>query len=151
MVLLFPPSPSSLLTSFRRLLLSIFLCFLFLPVPWSYELTTSLFWFSDNDDFVDAATLEQDPVWALQGHVTRNFSGNFWIGAGLAYAVGGDVTIDQQRIDYEVDNLIWNLVVNYRINPNQSVTLAWQQGRTQVDVGMDFDSWLLSWAYAWTR
>ena len=118
---------------------------------WSYELTTSLFWFTDNDDFVDEATLEQDAVWALQGHVTRNFSGNLWLGVGVAYAQGGDVTIDGQRIDYEVDNLIWNVVANYRIDRRQSVTLAWQQGRTQVDVGTDFDSWLLAWSYAWAR
>jgi hypothetical protein len=119
--------------------------------PWSYELTTSVFWFSDNDDFVDSATLDQDPVWAVQGHITRNFNGGFWLGAGLAYAVGGNLTIDGVRIDYEVDNLLWNVVGAYRINANQSVLVSWQQGRTQVDVGTDFDAWLISWAYAWGR
>jgi hypothetical protein len=118
---------------------------------WTYELTSSVFLYTDNDEFVDSTTLEQDPIWALQGHITRNFSGNLWIGAGLAYAAGGDVTIDGQRVDYEVDNLIWNLVAGYRLTASQSITLAWQQGRTQVDVGTDFDSWLLSWAYAWGR
>jgi hypothetical protein len=119
--------------------------------PWSFELTSSVFWFSDNDDFVDSATLTQDPVWALQGHVTRNFSGRFWIGAGVAYAVGGEVGIDGKRIDYEVDNVLWNVVASYRLTGNQSVTFGWQQGRTQVAVGSDFDSWLLSWSYAWQR
>ncbi len=119
--------------------------------PWSYELTSSVFWFSDNDDFVESATLEQDPVWALQGHITRNFANSLWLGVGLAYAIGGDVTIDGVRVDYEVDNLLWNVVAGYRINAHHSVVLAWQQGRTQVDVGTDFDSWLLSWTYAWGR
>ena len=118
---------------------------------WSYEVTTSLLWFTDNDDFFDSATLAQDPVWAVQGHITRNFSGNFWLGAGLAYANGGDVAIDGAAVDFKVDNVLWNLLASYRITPNQSVVLAWQQGRTQVDVGTDVDSWLLSWAYAWGR
>ena len=30
----------------------------------------------------------------------------------------------------------------------QSMMLAWQRGRTQNDVGADFNSWLLSWAMA---
>lgn len=117
--------------------------------PWSYELTGSVYMFGDNNDFVDSARLKQDPVFALQAHVTRNFAGNFWLGAGAAYAAGGEVKIDGSRAEYEVDNLLWNLVGSYKINMRQSVMLAWQQGRTQVDTGSDSDSWLLSWAIAW--
>ena len=117
--------------------------------PWSYELTGSVYIFSDNTDFVESSRLSQDPVFALQAHGTRNFKGNFWLGAGMAYANGGKVSLDGARIDYEVDNVLWNLVGSYRITTNQSVMLAWQQGRTQVDVGTDSDSWLLSWAIAW--
>lgn len=117
--------------------------------PWSYELTGSVFLFSDNEDFVDSATLSQDPVYALQAHVTRNFEGNFWLGAGMAYAAGGKVHIDGQRTRYEVDNVLWNLVGSYKIARTQSVMVAWQQGRTQVDVGSDTDSWVLSWVLAW--
>jgi hypothetical protein len=116
---------------------------------WSYELTGSVYLFSDNKDFVESIRLSQDPVYALQAHVTRNFKGNFWLGIGVAYAVGGDVYLDSLRTTYEVDNVLWNLVGSYRITKYQSVTLAWQHGRTQVDVGSDSDSWLLSWIFAW--
>ena len=71
------------------------------------------------------------------------------LGAGAAFAAGGKVDIDGERVAYEVDNLLWNLVGGYRISKQQSVMLAWQHGRTQVDVGTDYDSWLLSWAIAW--
>ena len=117
--------------------------------PWSYELTGSVFLFSDNDDFVDSVTLSQEPVWAAQAHVTRNFLGRGWLGLGAAYAVGGKVDLDGERVDYRVNNLIWNAVGGYRLTNHQSVTLAYQQGRTQVDVGQDSNSWLLSWVYAW--
>lgn len=117
--------------------------------PWSFELTGSVYLFSDNDDFVESIRLSQDSVFALQGHVTRNFKGNFWLGAGMAYAAGGDVSLDGNKTTYTVDNVLWNLVGSYRITKHQSVMLAWQQGRTQVDVGSDSDSWLLSWAVAW--
>lgn len=117
--------------------------------PWTFELTGSVFIFSDNTDFVETVTLSQDPVFAIQGHVIRNIRENLWLGGGLAYAAGGKVTLDSTRISYEVDNVLWNLVGGYRISGRQSFILSWQQGRTQTNVGSDFDSWLLSWVYAW--
>jgi len=119
--------------------------------PWSFELTGSVYIFSDNPDFLDSARLSQDPVMALQGHVTRNFKGNFWLGAGIAYAAGGKVKLDSDQTTYEVDNLLLNFVGSYKITKNQTVMLAWQQGRTQNDVGSDSDNWLLSWGIAWGR
>ena len=119
--------------------------------PWSLELTGSVFLFSDNTEFIDSTTLSQKPIWALQGHVTRSFESGFWIGAGVSYAAGGKVDLDTNRLEYEVDNGLWNLVGSYRITDRHSVMLAWQQGRTQVDVGTDTDSWLLSWAFAWSN
>jgi hypothetical protein len=119
--------------------------------PWSAELTGSVFFFSDNDDFVGSSTLSQEPIFALQGHLTRNFENGLWLGAGMAYANGGKVELDKERTAYKVDNTLWNLLAGYRINPHHSVMLAWQQGRTQVDSGMDYDGWLLSWAFAWGR
>jgi hypothetical protein len=118
---------------------------------WSFELSGSVFLFTDNTEFVDGITLSQEPVWAVQGHVTRNFGNRLWIGAGLAYAAGGKVDLDAERVAFEVDNLLWNVIGSYRITTNQSVVLGWQQGRTQVNVGTDTDTWLMSWVYAWGR
>ncbi len=117
--------------------------------PWSMELTGSVFLFSDNKDFVDAVTLSQRPVFALQGHLTRNFDGGFWLGAGVAYAAGGEVDLDGMRTTYEVDNVLWNLVGGYRLTVHQSAMVGWQRGRTQIDAGSDSSSWLLSWAITW--
>jgi len=117
--------------------------------PWTLELTGSVFLFGDNEDFVDSTSLSQEPVFALQGHLTRNFRSGLWLGAGVAYAAGGKVDLDGARTTYEVDNVLWNLVGGYRITGRQSVMLAWQHGRTQVDVGSDWEGWLLSWVYAW--
>ena len=119
--------------------------------PWSFELTGSVFVFSDNPDFLDSARLSQDPVAALQGHVTRNFKSNFWLGAGIAYAAGGQVKLDNDRTAYKVDNLLLNLVGSYKISDSQALMLAWQQGRTQNDAGSDSDNWLLSWVISWGR
>ena len=40
---------------------------------WSYELTGSVYFIDDNDEFFGAQKLERDPLYALQGHVIRVF------------------------------------------------------------------------------
>ena len=117
--------------------------------PWSFELTGSVFLFSDNTDFVESITLSQEPVFTLQGHVSRTFSSGMWLGAGFAYARGGAVDLDSIRTSYEVDNVLWNVVGGYRLSPRHSVMVAWQQGRTQLDAGSDADIWVLSWGFTW--
>ena len=74
--------------------------------PWSAELTGSVYMFTDNDDFVDAVTLSQEPIYAIQGHLTRNFRSGFWLGAGMAYANGGKVDLDKERTSYKIDNVL---------------------------------------------
>jgi hypothetical protein len=67
----------------------------------------------------------------------------------LAYARGGKVDLDSTRLDYKVDNILWNVAAGYRLNLSQSLSVGWQQGRTQANVGTNSDSWLVSWVYAW--
>jgi hypothetical protein len=116
---------------------------------WSYELTGSVFLFSENPEFLEDIKLSQGPVWAIQGHVSRNFGSNAWASVGLAYAKGGTVELDRTRLDYKVDNILWNVALSYRLYPTQSISIGWQQGRTQVNVGTSSDSWLVSWLKVW--
>jgi hypothetical protein len=122
---------------------------LYLRNQWSCELTGSVFLFTENSEFLEDSKLDQEPVWAIQGHVSRNIGARAWASVGLAYARGGKVEIDRERIDYKVDNILWNAALSYRLNPTQSVSVGWQQGRTQVNVGTSSDSWLVSWVKAW--
>lgn len=41
--------------------------------PWSYELTGSIFFFTDNDDFFNGNEVEQKPFYAAQAHIIRVF------------------------------------------------------------------------------
>jgi len=114
--------------------------------PWSYELTGSIFWFSDNNSFVDNAVLKQKTLYAAQSHLIYHFKPQFWGTLSAAYAAGGRIYIDQDKTSFEVDNWLWAAGLGFAIGKTQSLNLTWVSGRTQNLVGRDSDNLLLAWS-----
>jgi len=117
--------------------------------PWSFELTGSMFLFSDNKNFVDNARLEQKTMYAAQAHMTYDFKPGLWVSLGTAYGARGRVYLDNQKTAFEVENWLWAASFGFPIGKTQSVKLTWLSGRTQNDVGRDSDNLLLSWSMRW--
>lgn len=53
--------------------------------PWSYELTGSVFLFTDNDEFRTDRRREQDPLFALQSHIIYTSTSRWWASLSAAY------------------------------------------------------------------
>jgi hypothetical protein len=117
--------------------------------PWKFELTSSVFVFTDNDDFVDDAILKQKSIYTAQAHVIYIFKPGAWASLSTGYGTGGRISIDQLRTSFEVDNWIWSANFGYPIGKTQSVMLTWLSGRTQNQVGRDSDNLLLGWSIRW--
>ena len=113
--------------------------------PWSYELTTSVDLFTDNDDFFGGNELEQDPVFAAQGHVVRTLASDWWVSVGAGYSTGGESTVNGVDKDDERRNLLAGFSLGFPIGATQGLKLAYLHGETLEDVGTDVDSVLLSW------
>ena len=60
----------------------------------SLEVTPSITAFTNNNDPHNANTLQQDPLFKLEGHLTRSFSRSFWLSADTLYQSGGETTTD---------------------------------------------------------
>jgi hypothetical protein len=119
--------------------------------PWSFELTGSVFIFSDNNSFIDKAVLKQKTLYAAQSHVIYHFNPGLWATLSAAYAAGGRVYIDQQKTAFEVDNWLWAAGFGFTVGKTQSLNLTWFSGRTQNRVGRDSDNLLLSWSKRWAK
>ncbi len=117
--------------------------------PWKFELTGSVFVFTDNDDFVDDAILKQKSVYTAQAHVIYTFKPGAWASLSTGYGTGGRISVDQLKTSFEVDNWIWSANFGYPIGKAQSVMLTWLSGRTQNQVGRDSDNLLLGWSIRW--
>lgn len=68
----------------------------------SFEITPSVWLFEDNDDFV-GQTLENDPIWQLEMHLTQDFTRSFFGSIDLLYRKGFQSTIGGVETGEELD------------------------------------------------
>jgi hypothetical protein len=114
---------------------------------WSFELTGSVFAFTDNDEFYDGSKLEQDPLFAVQTHVVKTFGQDFWLSLGAAYSWAGESTINGVPKDDDRSYLYFGPAFGLRLGDAQSVRLAYVRGDTLTDVGADTHSLALGWSF----
>lgn len=113
---------------------------------WTYELTGSLFWYQDNDNFFDGGELENDTLYFLQAHLIYTFRPGLWASLSTGYGNGADAKIDGVSSDFKSENWLTALSVGLPINRQQGVKLAWLRLRTQNDKGSDYDSLAFAWS-----
>ena len=112
---------------------------------WSYELTGSVFFFTENDDFFQGSTREQDPLYEVQAHVVHTFPSRWWASASAGYNWGGASEIDGVGKDDERGDLLSALSVGLPVGKAQGLKLVYLHGETLENVGTDTNSFLLSW------
>ncbi len=95
----------------------------FLPAVWFFE---------DNDDFL-GQTVENDPLFQLEGHLTRDFTEDFWGSLDAVYYAGGESTIGGLS-GGELGDLGVGFTFGYQINDNLMLTAGYT---ATVDDGMD--------------
>ncbi len=114
---------------------------------WTWELTGSLFFYSDNDDFFGGRELENDELWAIQGHAIYTFRPGLWASVSTAYGNGFDAVVDGVDKNLSVDNWLLALSFGVPINRQQGLKFYWLGTRTQNDTGADLDSFGVGWSY----
>jgi len=113
--------------------------------PWSFELTGSTFFYTENDDFFGDNSLEQDPLFGMQAHVVRTLGGGFWLSGGVAYAWGGETQVNGIENDDARSNLLYGLSFGVPVSGNQSLRVGYIRSDTRVDTGADSHCLFLSW------
>ncbi len=113
---------------------------------WTYELTGSVFFYTDNDD-LNGQRLENDPLWAIQGHLIRNFQRGAWASLSTAWGDGADVTVDGVTRNQATENWLIALAVGMPVTARHSLKLAWIRGETQRLEGTNFDNLTLAWSW----
>ena len=58
------------------------------------ELIPGITFFTTNNDFFGGKTLEQDPIYSLQGHLIYQFTPAFWAAFDSTYYAGGRTTVN---------------------------------------------------------
>ena len=114
---------------------------------WSYELTGSTFLFTDNDEFFGGNRLEQDPLFALQGHVIHTLPSQLWFSASAGYSWGGKARLNGAALDNESSHLLAALSLGLPIGESQALKFGYIHGDTQRRVGSNTQSLFVSWTF----
>jgi hypothetical protein len=107
---------------------------------WLSEVTGSVLVFTDNDEFWNGNTREQDPFYALQGHLSYIFRPGLWMSGGVGYGFGGESMVNGIPKNDQKGNLVAGLSVGVPINPSMGLKFAYIRNETHEDTGSDSDT-----------
>ena len=122
--------------------------------PWvpgrrtTLEFLPAVWFFGDNDDYV-GQTMETDPMFQLDAHLTRDFTEHFWGSLDAAWYTGGKATIDGVSGE-KLDNLGFGLTLGYQVNDNLNLTFGYKSTFNDDAPGdLKMDVFMVSLVYGW--
>jgi hypothetical protein len=111
----------------------------FLPAVWL---------FGDNDDYV-GQTMETDPMFQLDAHLTRDFTEHFWGSLDGAWYSGGKPTIDGVSGE-KLSNVGLGFTLGYNVNDNLNLTFSYKSTIDDDDPeDLRMDMFMVSLVYGW--
>ncbi len=112
------------------------------------ELAPSVAVFTANDDFLNGRRREQDPVYAIQGHVIYRFGAPLWGSVDGTYYGGGRTTVDGVENDDRQSNARVGVTLALSVTRNHSIKL-YASKAVATRIGGDFDLLGLALQYRW--
>lgn len=113
----------------------------------SFELVPSVWLFAENDNFL-GQTLENDPLWQLEAHLTHDFTRNFFGSLDLLYRGGFQSEISGSEVGDEVDVGNVGFTLNYHVTDNVTVRTGFSSN-VFGDDDLDNSVLRLQFVYAW--
>jgi hypothetical protein len=111
------------------------------------ELIAAVTFLTTNDDFLMGKTLEQDPVYSMQGHLIYEFSPAFWAALDSSYYAGGRTNIDGEQGPWP-QNVRLGVTMAVSMNRHQSIKLVGSTGAYNRTAN-DFWTAGIAWQYRW--
>ena len=116
---------------------------------WTTEVTGEVAFHTDNDDFFNGQTLEQDPTYIIHAHLIHTFRPGLWVSSSIGYDYVGENSIDGVDSDNEKENFGWALNFAYPINRQSGFNVAYLATRRQQTIGLDSDTLSASLSFSW--
>jgi len=113
---------------------------------WQFELTGTLAFYTDNDEFLVTRTQATDPLLFVQAHAIRTFRPGLWASLSWGGTWGQENQIDGIDRNDERGENFYAVSVGLPINRQQGVKLAWIGSRTHKASGFDSDNIVLAWS-----
>jgi hypothetical protein len=130
-----------------------------LPVVWqlgpwvpgrrtTLELLPAVWLFGNNNDYV-GQTLETDPMFQLDVHLSRDFTERCWASIDGAWFSGGKATIDGVSGD-KLNNIGLGFTFGYSINDNANLTFGYKSTvHDNASDDLHMDVFMVTFVYGW--
>lgn len=122
--------------------------------PWipgnrtTLEFLPSVWMFGNNTDYV-GQTLETDPLFQLDVHLTRDFNDGIWGSLDGSWYKGGKASINGIE-GSDRNDLVFGLTLGYNVNQNLNLTAGYRATVHDNNPGdMSMDSFMLTLVYGW--
>jgi len=113
---------------------------------WSYELTGSVFLYSDNNDFYNNTRRKQGPLFAIQSHIIRTFKPGLWASISVGYGRGGESAIDGIDKNDKRGILLSALSVGFPVAKKQVMKFSYINSETLENTGADIATFAVGWS-----
>lgn len=112
---------------------------------WLVDLYAAMWFFTDNNSFYPGtAVRSQDPLTALQGHVSYNFTPQMWAALNFTYYTGGTSALNGVYADDRQNNSRVGATFNMPVTNQSSIKIAYSTGAI-IRIGANFSTVSLSW------
>ena len=115
---------------------------------WTAELVAGVTWFSENHAFFDGNTREQDPLYSLQAHFTRQLGRRAWGAFSATYFDGGRTSINGVEQGLKLGGTRLGLTFSLPVDPRNSIRLS-AHGGLSARTGSDFKGIAAIWQHVW--
>jgi len=112
------------------------------------ELAAGVYLFTDNNQPFQGNSLQQEPLYTVQGHLIYNFGAGIWGAVDANYYTGGRTTTDGKAADDLMENWRIGGTLSFPVHRHHSIKLYGSTG-VYTRTGGDFDTIGIAWQYRW--
>ncbi len=113
----------------------------------SLEVTPSVWLFGENDDFL-GQKLDNDPMWQIEAHYTRDFTPTFFGSVDLLYRSGFQSEINGINVGEELDIGDLGFTLNFHVTDNVTLRTSYMSN-VFGDSGLDTSMLRMQFVYGW--
>ena len=115
----------------------------------SMELTGAAWFYTDNNDFYNGSTLEQDPLFTMQAHLVYTVRPGIWATGSVGYGSGGATKVNGAENDDRRGDLAWALALGFPLTNKLGAKISYLNTRTQQEIGQDTATIALGLSFFW--
>ena len=115
---------------------------------WILEASAAAEFYTDNNDFDNGKTRQQDAIYSTQFHVTYSFPHHIWAAVSATYYTGGRTTIEGLINNDLQQNWRTGFTLALPVNRNNSIKLFGSSG-VSTRTGTNYDALGIAWQYRW--